>query len=90
MVRTMELRSLHRRILRFTTPGRPGAAAACYVALWITTTGLPPVSHQNLSRRTIRVLGSNLYFTRIFVEAARLVGDFAFDVIGAQSSITEQ
>ena len=32
----------------------------------------------------------NLYFTRIFVEAARLVGDFAFEVVGAQSSITEQ
>lgn len=29
-----ELRSLRRRILRFTTPSRPGAAAACYVALW--------------------------------------------------------
>ena len=34
MVRTTELHSFHRRILRFTTPGRPGAAAACYVALW--------------------------------------------------------
>ena len=34
MVRTTRLRSFRRRILRFTTPGRPGAAAACYVALW--------------------------------------------------------
>jgi hypothetical protein len=34
MVRTTELRSFRRRILRFTTPGRPSAAAACYVALW--------------------------------------------------------
>jgi len=34
MVRTAGLRSLLRRILRFTTPGRPGAVAACYVALW--------------------------------------------------------
>ena len=34
MVRTTELHSFHRRILRFTTPGRPSAAAACYVALW--------------------------------------------------------
>ncbi len=34
MVRTTELHSCHRRILRFTTPGRPSAAAACYVALW--------------------------------------------------------
>ena len=34
MVRTTKLRSLRRRILRFTTPGRPGAAAACCVALW--------------------------------------------------------
>ncbi len=34
MVRTTGLRSFHRRILRFTTPSRPGAAAACYVALW--------------------------------------------------------
>ena len=34
MVRTAKLRSFRRRMLRFTTPGRPGAAAACYVALW--------------------------------------------------------
>jgi hypothetical protein len=34
MVRTTGLRSLLRRILRFTTPGRPGAVAACYAALW--------------------------------------------------------
>ena len=34
MVRTAKLRSFRRRILRFTTPGRPGAAAAGYVALW--------------------------------------------------------
>ena len=34
MVRTAGLRSFLRRILRFTTPGRPGAVAACYVALW--------------------------------------------------------
>ena len=34
MVRTTRLRSFRRRILRFTTSGRPGAAAACYVALW--------------------------------------------------------
>ena len=34
MVRTTELHSFHRRILRFTTPGRPSAEAACYVALW--------------------------------------------------------
>ena len=32
--RTTRLRSFRRRILRFTTPGRPGTAAACYVALW--------------------------------------------------------
>ncbi len=34
MVRTAGLLSLLRRLLRFTTPGRPGAVAACYVALW--------------------------------------------------------
>ena len=34
MVRTTGLLSLLRRIPRFTTPSRPGAAAACYVALW--------------------------------------------------------
>ena len=34
MVRTTELLSLPRRLPRFATPGRPGAAAACYVALW--------------------------------------------------------
>ena len=34
MVRTAGLLSLPRRILRFTTTGRPGAVAACYVALW--------------------------------------------------------
>ena len=34
MVRTTELRSFRRRILRFTTPSLPSAAAACYVALW--------------------------------------------------------
>jgi len=36
------------------------------------------------------LLGSTLYCTRIFVEAARLVVDFAFDVGGAQSRVTEQ
>ena len=34
MVRTTELLSFPRRVPRFATPGRPGAAAACYVALW--------------------------------------------------------
>jgi hypothetical protein len=34
MVRTAGLRSLPRRILRLTTPGHPGAVAACYAALW--------------------------------------------------------
>ena len=57
MVRTAELRSFRRRILRFTTPGRPGAAAACYVALW----RLPrPDFHRlvirTFPRRTICVL----------------------------------
>jgi hypothetical protein len=57
MVRTTGLHSLPRRILRFTTPGHPDAAAACYVALLaITTTGLPPASHQDLSRHTNRLL----------------------------------
>ena len=49
MVRTASLRSLRGRILRFTTPGDPGAVAACYVALLaITTAELPPASHQDL------------------------------------------
>ena len=34
MVRTTGSLSLPRRIPRFTTPSRPGAVAACYVALW--------------------------------------------------------
>ena len=57
MVRTASLRSLRGRILRFTTPGDPGAVAACYVALLaITTAGLPPASHQDLSRHTSGLL----------------------------------
>jgi hypothetical protein len=34
MVRTAGLLSFPRRVPRFATPGRPEAAAACYVALW--------------------------------------------------------
>ena len=43
-----------------------------------------------LARRLHSVVGSNLYVTRIFVEATRLVVDVAFDVVGAQSSVIEQ
>src|SRR5207244_3931753 len=58
MVRTTGLHSFRRRILRFTTPGRPGAAAACYVALWrLPRPDFHRFSHQNLSRRTIALLG---------------------------------
>jgi hypothetical protein len=34
MVRAAGLHLLPGGILRFATPGRPGAAGACYVALW--------------------------------------------------------
>ena len=56
MVRTTELRSLHGRILRFTTPGRPGAAAACYVALW----RLPRPDFHQLVIRTFKAHHSML------------------------------
>ena len=58
MLRAAVLLSFLRRILRFSTTGRPGALGACYVASW----QLPRLdSHQladdSLSGHTNRLLG---------------------------------
>lgn len=61
MVRTAGLLSLLGRLLRFTTPGRPRCSGSLLRgSLAITTAGLPPASHQNLSRRTMLLLAGVL------------------------------
>ena len=59
MLRTTGVHSFPRRILRFSTLGRPRALGACYVALWrLPRPDLHRLADGDLSRHTRPGLGS--------------------------------